>query len=329
MAFNVADLQMIVEEAKGFNTIDKQLNANVKFAQIILDNQTATFDPLDDPKSAKKMRLWWKEICRQSMVACDDNCEISGTEGDLAYKDVEITDCKQTAPIILGENKFRGSTIDRIGYVAQEMASRLRDADEFLAKELVASAYSFAGSNAFATASGYTFNGTRNSLEIPAIEFNEGLIPFIAQMTAINQNTDAMIIDGGNLFQKLYGKTELQNNFGGLKVDFDLFNITGNANTANSTFVIDKSAIALKTLSFHPTTPMVYQSGANITKYSVPSQNLPGVVYDVFYKTECVGSNNDILEKWAIQVNYGIFQTPLSGCSATDTGIYLLDCVNS
>ena len=325
MAFNVADLQMIVEEAKGFNTIDKQMNANVKFAQIILENQTATFDPLNDPQNPKKLRLWWKEICRQSMVNVSDNCDISGTEGDLAYKDVEITDSKQTASIILGENKFRHSTIDRIGYVAQELASRLRDADEFLAKELVASAYSFAGTNAFA--GGYTFNGTRNSLEIPAIEFNEGLIPFIAQMIAINQSSDAMIIDGGNLFQKLYGAEELKNNFGGLKVDFDLFNITANANTANSTFVLDKSAIALKTLSFHPTTPKVYQSGANITKYSVPSQNLPGVVYDVFYQTECVGATNDILEKWSVVVNYGIFQTPLSGCSATDTGVYLLDCV--
>jgi hypothetical protein len=327
MAFNVADLQMIVEEANGFGTIDKQLNANVKFAQIILNNQTAQFDPLSDPQNPKKMRLWWKEICRQAMVDCADNCDISGTEGDLAYKDVEITDCKQTAPIILGENKFRHSTIDRIGYVAQELASRLRDADEFLAKELVASAFSFAGSTAFT--GGYNFNATRNSLEIPAIEFNEGLIPFIAQFVAMNQNSDAMIIDGGNLFQKLYASEQLKANFGGLMVDFDLFNITGNANTANSTFILDKSAIALKTLSYHPVVPMVYTSGANITKYSVPSQNLPGVVYDVFYQTECVGANNDIVEKWAVQVNYGIFQTPLSGCSATDTGIYLLDCVTA
>lgn len=325
MAFNVADQQMIVQEAQGFNTIDKQLNANVKFAQIILENQTAVFDPLSDPQNPKKMRLWWKEICRQAMVNCTDNCDISGTEGDLAFKDVEITSCKQTAPIILGENKFRHSTIDRIGYVAEELASRLRDADEFLAKELVASAYSFAGTNAFTN--GYTFNGTRNSLEIPAIEFNEGLIPFIAQMVALNQNNDAMIIDGGNLFQKLYGQEQLKNNFGGLAVDFDLFNITANANTAKSTFVLDKSAMALKTLSFHPTTPMEYTTGANIVKYSVPSANLPGVVYDVFYQTECVGASNDILEKWAIQVNYEIFQTPLSGCSATDTGVYLLDCV--
>lgn len=323
--FTRAEQCLIIEETKEkFDTLKKVKNAHVKFAQVILDEQVDTFEELSNPSAPNKKRLIWKEICRKATVACDDNCDITGTETDIADKEYEIDGCRQADSIIVSENKFRHSTLNRIDFVAEELASRLRDLDEYLASQLVAQAYSLAGQTAFE--GGYNFNATRNSLEIPSVEMGAGLIPFFAQFVARNEISDGVLIDGGNLYQQLYNMPELAGDFGGLRVETDLFNLVANSDTENSTILLSKGALALQTLAYHMDTPVEYTNGANITKFKVPSPNLPGVEYDVFYQTECA-ANNDILHKWAVQANYGIFHNPLSGCNPDDTGIYLFDCV--
>ena len=90
------------------------------------------------------------------------------------------------------------------------------------------------------------------------------------------------------------------------------------------TFMIDKGAVAIASKNQYGSSPVTISNGANITRFSVPSINLPGIVYDVVYKTECSGS--DIIHKYKFIARFDVFLNPASECDPDNTGVLSFIC---
>ena len=69
--------------------------------------------------------------------------------------------------------------------------------------------------------------------------------------------------------------------------------------------------------------PMNGSNGARQIWYTMPSYNIPGVVYDVVYQEEC--ASNDVKHSWKITFNGGLFRNP-NGCSDNRTGVLGFTC---
>jgi hypothetical protein len=103
----------------------------------------------------------------------------------------------------------------------------------------------------------------------------------------------------------------------------DLFNMNTVVG-ANKMFMIDKGAIAFASKVRYSKTPEEISNGANMIRYSIPSKNLPGVSFDVIYKTAC--SDSDIIHSWKLIARFGTFNNPTSSCDNTNTGVLSFSC---
>ena len=141
------------------------------------------------------------------------------------------------------------------------------------------------------------------------------------------------MLSGHNLYQQDFlarmkaGNADgagANNLFSAMNVIFDLFNRDSTLG-AKKTFLIERSAYAFHSKTYFSSVPETL-IGAGLTRWTMPSKNLPGVNYDVTYTTECVG--NDIVFHWSLQWYGGFFQNPLP-CNGLNTGILSFICGNT
>ena len=155
----------------------------------------------------------------------------------------------------------------------------------------------------------------------------------MALTSMLNQFSNPYAISGVNLFQLVYNRlAEFQNADGKGNVNkmgdlrsrlyFDVQNVESIA--PGATFLLHKSAVAFIGKAWYPL------GGANAVElipgemaYSLNSNNLPGISYDIFTQRTCVA--NEYYTAFKVQL-HGVAALNPSPCSDTNTGILAFQC---
>jgi hypothetical protein len=103
---------------------------------------------------------------------------------------------------------------------------------------------------------------------------------------------------------------------------FDPENLIGSY--AGKTYMIDNGAAAFISKTYNPAgaASAVRKAGDRML-YSIPSNNLPGISYDVFTQESCL--SNEYYKAFKIQLHGGFFTNPYP-CDTNNTGILAFKC---
>lgn len=330
--FTCADLVKVtvkMEEMWADSAVQKQYIANAEAAKAVMSEQTAIFVALEDPEKDNVVRVEWVDDCNNTVSDCGDECTIVGAESEATCKDYEITICKEI-DYVINDRKFRTSNLSMEEVLARGWMNKLKALDEEVAKTVIAKIDSFAGVNAY---DGGIGNVVGNETYISAAYWTPAIMAYFSQVAILNKSNDVYLLDGDNLFQQMWmaqfnslnaNQASEMPMISAIRTHFDLFNMNAVLAPDKKTFMIDKSAVALVHKAFYSTTPEQILNGADIIRFSVPSNNLPGVMYDVIYKTECSGSA--ILHKYKFIARFDVLLNPTSACNPDNTGVLSFTC---
>jgi len=329
--FSCADLVVVknkMEQMWADSVVQKQYTPQANSALAVLTEQTAQFVELKDSMKDNTVRVEWIDHCAGGVTDCTDECTITGSEAEATCEDYTISICKETE-FVVKDLTFRTSSFSREEVLARGWMNSLKRLDEEIARTVVAKIDSFVGVNPYTTGLG---NVVGTDTFVSASFWTAEIMAYLAQVSVLNKSQDVYILDGDNLFQQTWmaGYNQANANQGSqapmlnsIRKYFDLFNVESVVG-AKKTFLIDKSAVALVSKVRYPSTPEQILNGANVIRWSTPSQYLPNISYDVIYKTECSGS--DIFHKYKFIARFDVFQNPTSSCDTTNTGVLSFTC---
>lgn len=299
-------------------------------AKAVLENQTARFTELNDKDKDLKVKVTWLNPCGIVDEDCEGNCDISEPEIEAEAKEYEYDICRKTG-FSVNRDTLRTSSYDAEEVRARGMAMSIKKLDEFWAKQVLLKAKAFAGINV--APSPWTFNGTTMDTEVPTASYDLTMIPYLMKQAMLNQLSSPYYIEKGDLYVPYLnakfnagnaeGKGD-QARINALNMYFDMWNFAA-AGITEDLFAIDASAIAMKTHAKHPDSPMLIGGSVQHTIYTVNSQMLPGVKYDVFYTLACQEqvisgkTRTQYVDTWRLETN-GLIALNPEACEVTVSG---------
>jgi len=305
------------------------LIAKAEAARAVLENQQVNMSELQDKNKKKVVSLEWLTACDLSVSSCSDDCTITGSDATPQCKEYEIV-CMGEVPFKVYDRVYRERTVDAQASIAHNMAVAMKLLDEAAAQYVLTALVANAGTNVYTGAPGTVAAAVTT---IPAASWNDSIWGYLALVAKHNQFNNPYMITGNNLFQLTYnrlaefanadGKGNV-NKMGDLRnrIYFDVFNVETIA-PANS-FLLHKTAAALVSKAWYPLgAANAVKLTADRMAYSVPSYNLPGVVYDVFTERGC--ESNDYYTAFKVQA-HGVFALNPTPCSDTNTGVLAFEC---
>lgn len=280
-------------------------------------DRTQIITQLEDPNlEDDTVRILWVDNCDDAEdFDTQDVCDFSGPEPVLDYKDYSLAKSNGIA-FAIDENKLRKSMYSLDELAAIELNNKMKQLDELVNRQSLLFLSANAGYNKHPES--YTFNAT--TLEVPTSDYTEDL--YIKMITDARHNLmkDAFVIDNGALF-KYHVKADLERGNGEGDGAFrkkeyfnTYFDLVGFAESAisDTSFLVSPSAYAFASRAYNPTAPVeVNPKSGWQQRFSIPSNNVPGLVYDVYYVYECEGKR--FKHSWYIEMNYDFFVNPL-GC---------------
>ncbi len=322
-------IQVMADQIWANSAKNKQFIAKCDALKAVLFEQTTELVPILDPDKDLTVKIQWVDMCDNTVENLDPDCVFVGAEGEATCLEHTITEAKQSVFSAL-ENKFRGSTMDIQMFIAKGWLTAKKLLDEEMTKSMIAKIDGFVGENEYLGAPGQVV-GTDTF--IPPAHWGPEIMAYFAQASIINMSSDTYILDGDNLFRQTWladfkalnqnekdGKAMLET----IRTYHDLFNMAAIVG-AQKLFLIDKSAVTHQTKNRYSTAPRNILNGADRIRFAVPSDNLPGVVYDVVYTTECL-PNEDIRHNWKFIARFDTFLNPTSACNPTNTGVLSFTC---
>lgn len=309
--------------------------AEVEALKVIKANQRgASFPDLEDKNKDRSVKVIWLTDCNPNQVVdCPDECTIGGNEIADNCKDYTLTMCK-SIDFSVPEKRFRTSLWSKEEVIAKSMLSTMKEMDEYIVQAIIAKMDTFTGTNA--APNGFTISGS--DTDIPAVNWNPNLFGYFVESMIMNRMRDAYMLSGHNMFQLDWNlQKEMANGINNgtsnmAKMDsfkryYDLFNMDSTLGV-KKTFLVRPSAMAFVSKNYYDPTPETITGKAAITRYSVPSYNLPFITYDVIHDTECVEGLNggDIKYKWRLSFKGDLLLNP-ANCDGTKTGLLSFKCV--
>lgn len=301
------------------NTRVKHMNPHVETVRAIMENSTAQLAELQTKKD-RTLSLIWGKTCNTTTTALSTECTIGGDELEGVKKDMTMN-ISQQHEFFVKEKEFRGLAMEPEEFIALGMKNGKVLLDNYLAATCIPWLNSFAGVNQWTTGlaqgSGYD--------TIPAADWTADLFGEFVTIAEMNQFDSPFLLNGSNLKGEYWNAQmsavnandkDLINKFSAMRMYFDPWNVVTQNTPDHVTYMIDQGAVAFASKAYWDTTPRNFE--AIYTAWKTPSNNLPGVEYDVLYKPSCVG--NDIEHHFRITVNAGIWLNPL-GCNADNTGV--------
>lgn len=296
---------------------------NAEAAKAVLQNQTAQFRELQNPEKDTQVVVTFINSCAIVAEDCTSNCDLTEDELESGSKTYEMDLCKKSGFSVDAE-KLRTNTYELNEIAARGMASAIKVLDEWWAQQVLAKMKSFAGVNV--APAPFTYDNVNKTTDVPAADYNVKLIANFLQQAMLNKMGNPYFVDNGSLYLEWLNAQLDQGNLDGrgdlnrikqLKMYFDQFNFAA-AGLDEDTFMISPGAIAFKTKTRNPNTPVVIGGSVQQTRYTVPSIALPGVRYDVYYTLKCTTVNGKahIFHSWRLETNGGIWLNP-EGCPVT------------
>lgn len=332
MAFTATNLTPIIGSIEQIwaDNIRKQeyMVDTTSFDAIIRDNQTARLGAFERDGKEIKGKISWVDACLPALETdCGEDCDLGGVTASTATKDIVIAQCTPKATFTVNENDLRGNDMEMAQFIAPLLMRRMKQLDEVLIKKALAFVDLNAGTNAFTAANGGvgTWTALTKSTNVAAASWTRDLFPFLNLAAIKNNFTTPYLLSGMNLWVDNWNAQINQPNGEGkgtaaaydfFKKYFDLYYLDTVNSPDMNTYLLNKGAVAFASKNWYGAAPTRYDFGQ--TRYSLPSNNLAGVRYDVHYEQACVA--NKIEHRWGLFLDFDYFLNPL-GCDATKTGI--------
>jgi hypothetical protein len=275
--------------------------ANAVAANAIIENTTARLEILSDvsDKKTRKAKIYWNDVCGVTPGTTAPNfCTISGTAPNSAAKEFEITKYA-TSSFELDEALYVSNTLMIPEVFADTLLKHLKALDEKIAQVAVASLDSFVQANANQSGIGCSdATGTWVETFVNPSYWSPSIMGYFKKTAILNKFSNPFLLDGSNLFDHYWNAQMNAGNgdgsgaktmFDQIKFYSDLFNVDAVAD--KSTFMINRGTVAFASKAWFTgvsqTAPVIDSDGRQ--KFSVKSNNINGLEYDVYITTTCSG----------------------------------------
>ena len=304
--------------------------SKVDAANAVIENQKGQVKVLDVVPQNKKriVSVEWLQKCNIVTTACTDDCTITGEDADPICKEYEL-DCLRETTFKLGRRAYRERTIEMVDSMAFNMLQHKKALDEWLAQYIVTGILAAAGTNAYTGGVG-TVAGALTT--IPAASWNDSIWGYFNLVTRLNKFMSPYLLTGENLYQYLFNRQHESMTEAGKaamakvgtirKIYQDPENVEAVA--PNHTFLIHKGAVAFLNKVWNPSGASRAENPApGYWLWSEPSNNIPGVYYDIISQDICEG--NEFYTAVKIQL-HGLFAEKPLPCDETNTGVLAFAC---
>ncbi|MDM1396068.1 hypothetical protein [Myroides odoratimimus] len=274
---------------------------------------------LEDPSmDDDEVTVVWIDNCETKLDDdCQDVCNFTGSQASMNSKKFKLTKCK-SASFSIDENALRRSRYTLEEFVANQLLVKTKALDEYLNKQGLL----FLSANAGYNKNQDEFTWNANSMEVPKDRYNIDLLVDMKIDIQVNNMADAFLIDNRSLLKPYMNagldKEDLQSgNFKRSELFKTYFDIAGFpvAGVDDTSFLVAPGSYAFVNRNYNESTPkQVNPSSGWQQRYSIPSFNVPGVVYDVYYKYDCSGKR--FKHTYYMEVNYDFLLNPV-GCGET------------
>ena len=201
--------------------------------------------------------------------------------------------------------------------------------DTYVTQYILAQLVANAGTNQFTGGIG---NVVGTTTFIAPAYWDDGFWGYVNQVVRLNKFRSPYLLTGNNLYQLLFNRPlEAANAQGGaanvrkintLKVYQDPENIETVA--AGQSILVHRGSAAFINKAWNPRGAVnAVNPSPGMFLWSEPSNNLPGVEYDIFMLQSCSG--NEFYEAYKIQL-HGLFAMNPLPCDDDVTGIIVFEC---
>lgn len=308
--------------------IKQQFVPQFEILKAIQNIQTATINSDFQRKKKFDVEIMWENFCDIEAVDCTDTCTLGGTKTSTNTETHSLA-CFKEAKFSMSEADFIDNEFEM--NVAKALLKADKELVEKFAAYAVAVIESGLGDNALTTGGKGVVVAGQTSIA-PAY-WNASLFAYLNRVAIMNKFSNPILLSGNNLYEANYmananagnanGKGDA-NLFGGvMPMYFDLFNID-TVNTPNfKTYMLSQGAMAIVSKTFNPNVP---EKADPFTRYTMRSNFMPSLVYDVWYNQECEAENGRLLKhNYTVRLTADIFVNP-TGCDAGNTGILGFTC---
>lgn len=309
--------------------------AEVNAAKALIENTTAKIQPIvGDPKKKRSVRVFWNKFCNTTVQTSEpDYCTISGAEADAGCEDYEITQ-NANKSFTIDEANYETNNLNIEQVFADNMLKTKKAMDEKITQMLIASLGTFAGENLYTKAPGCAGVASPESwltTYINAGYWTPELMKYFATVARINKFASPFLLDGSNLDATIWKAMMNAGNANGagaanmvklMKYYEDLVNMAVVAD--GKTYMIDRGNVAFVSRARWGSNTFAnpIQEANGRKKFSEPSANIPGLVYDVYINETCSGpyTKHDVL----VDANFDLLNAP-ANCNE-GTGVLEFAC---
>lgn len=282
-------------------------------------------DVISNSKKDFDVEIEWMNDC-EGDVEDNTDCEFDGTKSSTNVKEYAL-EYEKVFRFSVDEADFRDNRFN----TEDSVASRLLKADKKLVEWFnglaIARLNTFAGVNVYDGDKG-TVAGT--DTYIPAPYWNPDLVAYFHKVSKLNKFNSPIILNGHNLYTQNYlagakvGNSDGSGDvvlFGRFPMYWDLFNLDS-VNEEQVSYMIENGSLAMANKTYNPDIPQVVNGV--FTRYTMSSNFVNGLKYDVFYEPEC-STGDAIKHNFKVKLKADIFINP-AGCVETNTGVLRFVC---
>lgn len=307
----------------------QSLIPRVEVAKRAISKQTADTSQFDG-SNCKKVKVWWPDMCAGAVEDNDDSCEFTGDEISTECKDYEFTKTDQKRSFTIDDN-LCGNEAQFEDLIAKGLLRIATDHDNAIETYVINGLDGMAGTNQYDSDSRGDVVGT--TTYVAPEYWGPGLMSYFAKVAAVNNIPNSCMFSGENMYDVTYNAQANQQNsdqkdqiakLNAFDWSFDLFNMDTLLG-AKKTLMVSPDAYVFD--SYHKfKTPTEFTNGADVKRFNFPSPNLPGVIYDVIYRTVCKNGGDDTIHHFKMVARYELFGAPISSCNTGQTGIIAFEC---
>jgi len=306
----------------------REVQPEVDIVNGLVNMQTADLRPFDQREKKAKVKVYWVEACDGAVQDCTTDCDWSGENVSSACKDYEISQCKESN-FTIDDSAFYDNYVGFQEAVAKGLLKHTTNLDNWINTQVISALDSFAGENLYTKGPGVV---TPATTYIDAPFWTPSLMSYFAKVRKRNYIPMAKMFSGENFFDDYWNAQADQANANGKgalnKFDafgwmFDITNFDDVLGDKKSLMVSPHSAAFVSTNRVLRTEEIL--NGADVIRFNVPSQNIPGVIYDVYYRTTCLNAGEDTVHHWRVVARMDVFQSPVI-CDNGNSGILSFTC---
>jgi hypothetical protein len=276
--------------------------AEVKSANALIENSTANVTYLEDPKKEREVRIYWTKFCNETVsTATPDFCTFTGNEADAACKDYAI-ELEVSKAFTLDEAQYVNNNLNVQEVYADNMLKTMKALDQKVAQMMLAKIATFTSANLYQSTKGAGCSdetGDFITTFIPPVRWTPSIYAYFLKVAQYNHFASPFLLDGENLFDLIVAAGLNEGNGEGkgaaaavklMKTYSDLFNMVSVA--PSKTYMVERGTVAFanKALWKGSSAQAPIKRGDHIGfKYSEASKNIPGLIYDIYTRTECSG----------------------------------------